>query len=232
MKKLLILLAFIPTFVHAQQVVGFISGAGVGKPVAVSSINPLPVSGGGSGGAVTIADGANVVEGTTTDAACSTDNGTCTIDAVVKRIAQRLTTINSTLGTPMQATGGTVGLVAQTTGGVTTTSLKVANNTTSVAVCASACTLYAIYAQNNSATIAYLKTYNAAQGSTTCGSGTPVDRIMIPANSNGAGVVIPIAAGFGAAYGTALTTCVTTGYADNDTTAPAASVYLISAYTK
>lgn len=60
------------------------------------------------GGAVTIADGADVTQGTTTDAACATDNGTCTVLAVIKRVAQRLTTINTTLGTPMQQTGGSL----------------------------------------------------------------------------------------------------------------------------
>lgn len=48
-------------------------------------------SGGGGGGAVTIADGADAAEGTTTDAACATDNGTCTVIALLKRNNQRLT---------------------------------------------------------------------------------------------------------------------------------------------
>lgn len=61
--------------------------------------------GGSSGGAVTVADGADVAQGTTTDAACATDNGTCTEVALLKRTNQRLTTINTTLGTPLQAGG-------------------------------------------------------------------------------------------------------------------------------
>jgi hypothetical protein len=44
--------------------------------------------------------------------ACATDTGSCSLNALTQRLAQRLTTINTTLGTPMQATGGTVGLVA------------------------------------------------------------------------------------------------------------------------
>ncbi len=46
--------------------------------------------------------------------ACATDTGSCSNNALMQRIAQRLTTINSTLGTPMQTTGGTIGLVAGT----------------------------------------------------------------------------------------------------------------------
>lgn len=54
----------------------------------------------------------NTALGLIADAACATDNGTCDVIALLKRGNQRLTTINTTLGTPMQATGGTVGLVA------------------------------------------------------------------------------------------------------------------------
>lgn len=45
-------------------------------------------------------------------AACATDNGSCALNALLQRNNQRLTTINTTLGSPIQATGGTVGLVA------------------------------------------------------------------------------------------------------------------------
>jgi hypothetical protein len=115
---------------------------------------------------------------------------------------------------------------ASTGGGASVSSKIVANNTTSVAIKASAGTLYGITVFNNSATIAYLKLYDAAQGSTTCGSGTPVQRIMIPASTSGAGAVIPYP--MGVAYATAITSCVTTGFADNDASAPAASTYLLN----
>lgn len=54
----------------------------------------------------------NTALGAIADTACATDNGSCSAIALIKRNNQRLTTINTTLGTPMQATGGTVGLVA------------------------------------------------------------------------------------------------------------------------
>lgn len=132
-------------------------------PVATG--NPFPVTcisgcSGGSGGAVTIADGADVTQGaiadaastaggtgtvnahlrfltsvafaTSTnqtsqitqetaintvlglqaDAACATDNGACTNIALLKRSNQQRTSILAAIGTPMQQTGGTVGLVA------------------------------------------------------------------------------------------------------------------------
>jgi hypothetical protein len=40
--------------------------------------------------------------------ACATDTGSCSVNAFLQRLAQRLTTINTTLGTPMQASGGSV----------------------------------------------------------------------------------------------------------------------------
>lgn len=54
----------------------------------------------------------NTLLGLQADAACATDNGTCTLAALVKRLNQRLTTINTTLGSPIQATGGTVAVTA------------------------------------------------------------------------------------------------------------------------
>lgn len=183
--------------------------------------------------------------------ACATDTGSCSLNQFMQRVAQRLTTLNTTLGSPFQAGGSigntsfgisgtlpafastpTVNVASATTGGATVKSIQVANNTTSVAICTAACTLYGVFVQTNSATIAYLKLYNTAQGSVTCGSGTPVDRIIIPASTNGGGAMIPIAGSVGAAYGTALTACVTTGFGDSDTTAPAASAYQISFYYK
>lgn len=126
-------------------------------------------------------------------------------------------------------TFGTVAVPATATGGATPSHAIVANNTTSVAIDASPGTLYSVQVFNNSATIAYLKFYDAAQGSVTCGSGTPKKVVLIPANTSGAGAVIPLGGAAGVAFVTAITRCVTTGIADNDTGAPAASAYLVEA---
>jgi hypothetical protein len=63
----------------------------------------------------------NTVLGLQADSACATDNGTCTIAALTKRNNQRLTTLNTTLGTPMQATGGLPITSAMTTSNATVT---------------------------------------------------------------------------------------------------------------
>jgi hypothetical protein len=117
---------------------------------------------------------------------------------------------------------------AGTAGGSSTTGNIVANNTTAVVVKASAGTLYSIQMSGIGSAPAYLKLYNAT--SATCGSGTPVKRLMIPAAStaaNGGGSNIDFGAA-GVKFGTGITYCVTTGIGDADTTAPAASTFLVN----
>lgn len=116
-----------------------------------------------------------------------------------------------------------------TSGGLSTFSEIVPANTTSVAVKASAGQLYDIEMGSNSATPLssplYVKTYDVAQGSVTCGSPTPKARYVFTGGSN---VSIPL----GEAYATAITICVTAGIADGDTTNPAASTFLLTVHYK
>jgi hypothetical protein len=156
---------------------------------------------------------------------CATDTGSCSLNALLQRLAQRLTTINSTLGTPAQATGATVQAVPSTTGGVSFTTTQVPNNTTAVVIKASAGQLYGIRTSNNSATIAYGKIYNTTTA--TCGSGTVVDHFTFQPNANGGWLDM-----MGEAYSTGITICVTLGYGDSDTTTPTASIYSYTAIYK
>lgn len=309
-----------------------------------NATTPLATTGGGGGGggAVTVADGADVTQGALADAACGTDNGTCTEQALIKRNNQRLTTINTTLGAPAQvatygaafpATGVPIGIsdgtnmvqlltpsqlgdaitgasmmsaggylwnsagpnwvrapgnvngfviqgaaatansklgrpvqtgavfnttqptvttgqvvesqatargahivatgvdafnITDVTTAASVSSTLIPNNTTAIVVKGGAGTLYGITAFNNSATIAYIKVYNAT--SATAGSGTPVARFMIPANTAGTGLSFSLA--IGNAYSTGITYIVTTGIADNDTSAPAANAYIVNVHYK
>ena len=69
--------------------------------------------------------------------------------------------------------------------------------------------------------------FDAAQGSTTCGSGTPKLRYLIPgAGTTGSGLAKEWH--FGVPFATAITYCITAGIADNDTTVPAASTYVVN----
>lgn len=87
-----------------------------GNLAEVNSSGELEVTGGGGGGgAVTIADGADVAEGALADAACATDNGTCSVIALIKRANQRLTSLIASLG-GTGSTGSAVPATAVYTG--------------------------------------------------------------------------------------------------------------------
>lgn len=121
-----------------------------------------------------------------------------------------------------------INLVSAATGGSSTAGAIAPNNTTAVVVKGSAGTLRGAQVYGIGAAPAYLKFYNAT--SATCGSGTPVKRIMIPAQSTaalGAGSNVSFGDS-GVAFGTGITYCLTTGIGDADTTAPAASTYLVN----
>jgi hypothetical protein len=109
-----------------------------------------------------------------------------------------------------------------TSGGCSMFSAIMANSTNATNVKASAGQLYKIEAFNNSATVAYLKLYDSATAPT-AGSGTPKKRIMIPANG---GVEASYDNGDAFTAGIGFTTTGAIG--DADTTAVAASTFLVN----
>lgn len=110
--------------------------------------------------------------------------------------------------------------------GTSNFSAILANSTNSTLVKNAAGIITEISVYNSSATIAWLKLYNASSAPT-CGSGTPVGRYMIPgAASGGAGSNVSI--DLGKAFSTGIAFCVTTGIADTDTGAVAASTYTVN----
>jgi hypothetical protein len=74
-----------------------------------------------------------------------------------------------------------------------------------------------------------LKFYNATAASVTVGTTTPDLTFPVPSagDTNGAGFNIAIPNGI--AFGTALTVAATTGFADNDSGAPAANALILNA---
>lgn len=105
-----------------------------------------------------------------------------------------------------------------------------ANNTTAIVITTKSSAVYSIDAFNNSTTIAYVKLYNAATA--TCGSGTPVARYMIPFGTSSSGGGFNLSNINGDEYVNGITMCITTGIADNDTGAPAASTYIVNLHWK
>ncbi len=118
--------------------------------------------------------------------------------------------------------------------GLSVQSAVIPSNTTSVAVGSSAPhQLYGVDGYSiSAATPVYVKFYNAAQGSTTCGSGTPVLRYVIPASGGSAGSGQIMHDANGVSFSSALTYCVTAGITDNDATTPAANSYALNVYYK
>jgi hypothetical protein len=127
---------------------------------------------------------------------------------------------------------GNVGAVPVSSGGLKVASFIVAANSTSVAIDASPGQIYGIAAYGvNGTTPVWLKLYNATQGSTTCGTGTPVERHLIATQTTGAGVVLNLSPGV--TYSAAITACVVQGIADSDSTAPpSATNYVVTIYYK
>lgn len=186
-------------------------------PVTVS--NPLPTSASGGGtGAVNLTQILGAAPSATNPLWVSPATG-----AIFPASQSGSWTVAAT-----QSGTWTVTPTAGTGVGSSTAGAIVPNNTTAVVVKASAGTLYGAQLAGLGSAPAYVKIYNAT--SATCGSGTPVKRLMIPAAStaaNGAGSNISFGP-VGVAFGTGITYCVTTGIADNDTTAPAASTFLVN----
>lgn len=202
--------------------VGSIQGVSGGTAVPVSMASGAVASGAYASGS--IAAGAMVDIGTGGSPAANTVNS-------------RLATINTTLGTPMQATGGTVGLVAgsakvgqfavdQTTpgttnavqdtagatGGATPVSVISANSTNATVVKASAGTLYHDSLQNSSTTaLAYIIFFNTTT-TPTCTASPAYGPILIPyvgsTGNNGSGEIEDIAVGLN--FTTGISYCITT----------------------
>jgi len=107
-----------------------------------------------------------------------------------------------------------VAVGASVSGGWTPYGLSSAATTNATAVKASPGQLGVIIATNNGASVAYLKIYNAT--SATAGSGTPIQRYLLPA---GGGVAPPL--GGPLYFSTGISFTITGGAADSDTTAVA-----------
>ena len=138
-----------------------------------------------------------------------------------------LGTINTTLGTPMQTIGGTVGIVAVTTGGGSQYHLVAGASTNSVSVKSTAGKVSGLQVYTNGAVISYLKLYDTATAPT-CNSDTVVKTIIIPATSGSTGSGANLTIDPGAQFSSGIGICVTGGIADNDNTAVAASSILIN----
>lgn len=180
-------------------------------------------AGGGGGGAVTIADGADVTQGAKADSVCGTATGTCSVSALLKYIANAVSS-QIAAGT---AYIGQVGLNAVASGGWTPKWFVAANSDNATNLKGSAGIVHAVEVFGIGSAPAYLKFYDKAT-TPTCASDTIVKQIMIPAAStagNGAGSVnTPLDAQFSSG----ISYCVVTGIGATDDTSVAAATFVVN----
>lgn len=87
--------------------------------------------------------------------------------------------------------------------------------------------VYKVTVTNNSATVNYLRLYNAGTGFNGCNSATNLAyQVAIPGSTSGAGIVDSWVNGL--AFATGISICVTSGYATNDTTNATASAMSVN----
>lgn len=169
-----------------------------GTATYADASNPFPVHLRDSDG-TDIALGGKV--GSLTESAPGTDTASSGLNGRLQRIAQRISSLITALGSPFQA-GGSIGntvfgatqsgtwlqsIIPQTSGGYTSFPLVSLASTNATVVKASAGQVYGWALGNTNASPRYLKLYNKASAPTV-GTDTPTQTIIIPGNTGGAGL--------------------------------------------
>lgn len=196
---------------------------GADRTISIVLTNNAEASagGGGGGGAATIADGADVAQGAKADAAVTDATATATLLAFIKGLVKILFDV-------WDSTIHGLRFIARldTTGGWTPFKVISAATTNATVVKASAGQLGGLQVFNNSGTIGYLKLYNKASAPTV-GTDTPVKTLLIPANTSGAGFIVPRSQ-IGTQFSNGIALAITGGIADNDNTAVAANAFVVN----
>lgn len=171
---------------------------------------------------------------------CATDTGSCSLNQLLQRIAERLTSILSNVQASIAAGANIIGKVgidqttqgttngvvhlAATVGGATQHAVVAANTNNSTSLKGSAGTVYAIQTGSIAASAPYyLKLYDKATAPT-CGTDTPVGVFIVPPTNSGNNVSVVV----GKAFTLGIGYCVVTGIANNDNTAVPAATVLVN----
>lgn len=120
---------------------------------------------------------------------------------------------------------GDVGSIPRTSGGLSMSKTVSAATTNATVVKASAGQVYSVQVFNVNAAARYLKLYNKAT-SPTVGTDVPVKTILIPGNTAGAGTALKWTQGL--AFSAGISFALTTGVADADVAAVAASEIVVN----
>ena len=187
-----------------------------------TALNPLYVTGPGSGGAgaVTVADGADVTQGAKADSAANNSTSSWSLVALLKGIYALLAGVLSSA------------LQAVTTGGCTPYPYTSAgsSNQDSTVVKSGAGQLYSITLINLVAALRYVQFYDQYAGVSPVSTDTPLFTMPVPCNnSTGAGITASYTIGFAFPHNIAFR--ITTGLAGSSTgAASAGDVVMILGY--
>lgn len=199
-----------------------VDGSAVTQPVSIASVPSHAVTNAGTfavQAAVTVADGANAVEGATTGAAVTTDvNGT--IQQYLRGLIKQWIAGTLVLGAGSNLIGRAAADASAATGGIPSTARLLSAAGTSgdaTNVKASAGRLYAIQGANVRTSAVYLKLYNSASAPT-AGSGTPVKTLYLPPSS-----AFAFDWPLGLTFATGVGFTLVTGSADNSSTSVTAA---------
>lgn len=178
-----------------------------GQLAPCTSDNPLPTSGGGGGGGdvnITAVGGNAVTTNVPVyDSAVETAIGNAAIPT----------------GTAASPPTDLIAVATQpvTSGGLSNYFVQPTASDNHAVIKAGAGQVYFIHSFNNSATVNYLRLYDATTGFNGCNSATNiVGQWQIPANTNVGGIVVSFPGGL--SFLTGISICITSGYAKNDTT--------------
>lgn len=183
-----------------------------------------------SGGTVSLTGTTNVVSvsGTVPVSGTVALSGTSNVTVVNANANGQATMANSAPVTIASNQSG-VPLGTQTSGGASMSVLVSATGLNGTAVKATQGTLYGVQVFNNSATIGYLKFYNATSAPTsssiTATSIVPVKTFLIPSGTAGAGAVY---SDIGTNFSTGIVYVLTGGIVNSDTTGVAATTMVIN----
>lgn len=116
---------------------------------------------------------------------------------------------------------------AQTVAAGHITSVQVSATVAPVLIASGSRGLQGMEAYSNSTSTTWVKVYNAATAAAvTCGTTVPVARYLVVGNATGAGYIT--ANNPTDLYPSGIVACFTTGYLDSDTTAPAATTFVVN----
>lgn len=252
-------LALLPSLVWAQDRAVVVATCGTAPHTyTAGQIQPFTVNtdgqtcstgGAGGGGDASAANQTSQITqetaiaggvGTAADAA-ATQGSTGSLSAKLRTVTSQLNTLDGRVdgiealigstNTAIAALPQNNTLAAGTTGGCTPDSKLSAatNNATNIKGSAGTLCSLSVFNTNDAVTKYYLKLYDKATAPT-CGTDTPVQRIMVPGAATGGGGAVINLSTYGHAYTLGIGFCLVAGLADNDNTSAVTGILINYSY--